>query len=56
MSFTVVDDNNIKQIKELVKDFDLRFSSGNSVPVKSIQLTKERWENEIKPLLESVIR
>lgn len=37
---------------QLIKDMDLRFTSGNSVPVKTVQIPQELWDEIRKKLVE----
>ena len=37
---------------KLIEDMDLRFKSGNSVPVKTVQIPQELWDEIRKKLLE----
>lgn len=37
---------------KLIEDMDLRFTSGNSVPVKTVQIPKELWDEVRQKLLD----
>lgn len=42
----------VMKTDKLIEDMDLRFMSGNSVPVKTVQIPQELWDEIRKKLLE----
>ncbi len=54
--FTVVEDKTLQNLKKIIKEMDERFSSGNDIEIDRIWLRKQVWVEEIKPVLQAVIR
>lgn len=42
----------VMKTDKLIEDMDLRFMSGNSVPVKTVQIPKELWDEVRQKLLD----